>query len=255
MGVEGAEKHVSLPFPREAPSESALPARRPGRPGHGVVRQPEPAREARGCRSDPDRPADRCARWRCGAGSISRPPDSARALGERYLRIRFEDLCAEPVEVTRTILDFLGLAGDPRFAVDEVRSLTFAWPLAVGRAFDRGGTRASRRGGARRARLRPLEMKRRRAATDGASGRGEARRLRPRDAPKRTSAATRLINLLGIDVRRERPASLGSGQSSWPLGEPIAERLQRSHPGEARLRLDLPVPRTPAGRKIRLSLA
>ena len=35
-----------------------------------------------------------------------------RELGDRYLRVRFEDLCARPGETSRRILDFFGLEGD-----------------------------------------------------------------------------------------------------------------------------------------------
>lgn len=49
-------------------------------------------------------------------------------LGDRYLRIRFEDLCARPVEVTVDILSFFGLAGDPAVARDLV-----AVPTSLGR--------------------------------------------------------------------------------------------------------------------------
>jgi hypothetical protein len=35
-----------------------------------------------------------------------------RELGERYLRVRFEDLCAEPGPVVTSIYDFFGLEGD-----------------------------------------------------------------------------------------------------------------------------------------------
>jgi hypothetical protein len=35
-----------------------------------------------------------------------------RELGERYLRVRFEDLCSQPGETARRILDFFGLEGD-----------------------------------------------------------------------------------------------------------------------------------------------
>jgi hypothetical protein len=34
-------------------------------------------------------------------------------LGNRYLRLRFEDLCREPTETAAQIVDFFGLAGDP----------------------------------------------------------------------------------------------------------------------------------------------
>jgi len=41
-------------------------------------------------------------------------------LGERYLRIRFEDLCARPVEVAGSILGFFEIRGDPAAASDAV---------------------------------------------------------------------------------------------------------------------------------------
>jgi hypothetical protein len=34
-------------------------------------------------------------------------------LGERYLRVRFEDLCSDPAETARTVCRFVGLPGDP----------------------------------------------------------------------------------------------------------------------------------------------
>jgi GT2 family glycosyltransferase len=44
-------------------------------------------------------------------------------LGERYLRIRFEDLCAEPAAVTAQVLAFFGLDGDAeRIAAEEVEA-------------------------------------------------------------------------------------------------------------------------------------
>ena len=50
-------------------------------------------------------------------------------LGPRYLRIRFEDLCAEPSAVTEQVLGFFGLDGDAELiARDEVRP-----PSSLGR--------------------------------------------------------------------------------------------------------------------------
>jgi Sulfotransferase family len=44
------------------------------------------------------------------------------ALGDRYLRVRFEDLCLEPVETAARIYAFFGLEGDPEpIARREVR--------------------------------------------------------------------------------------------------------------------------------------
>jgi hypothetical protein len=42
-------------------------------------------------------------------------------LGERYLRVRFEDLCAQPAETVRSIYDFFGLDGDAEAAAAAVR--------------------------------------------------------------------------------------------------------------------------------------
>jgi hypothetical protein len=44
-----------------------------------------------------------------------------RHMPGRYLRVRFEDLCAEPVETVRRLYDFFGLEGDVEAAAAEVR--------------------------------------------------------------------------------------------------------------------------------------
>ena len=44
-----------------------------------------------------------------------------RRLGDRYLRVRFGDLCAEPAENVRRIYDFFGLRGDAEAAATAVR--------------------------------------------------------------------------------------------------------------------------------------
>jgi hypothetical protein len=50
-----------------------------------------------------------------------RAADTAEAeLGERYLRIRFEDLCTEPEAVTARLLEFLDLEGDAEELAHEV---------------------------------------------------------------------------------------------------------------------------------------
>jgi hypothetical protein len=52
-----------------------------------------------------------------------------RELGDRYLRIRFEDLCAEPAARVAEVLRFFGLEGDAeRIAAEEVRA-----PSSLGR--------------------------------------------------------------------------------------------------------------------------
>ena len=58
-----------------------------------------------------------------------RAADHGERLGERYLRVRFEDLAAEPLATTEAVLAFLGLDGDAeRIAAEEV-----AAPGHVGR--------------------------------------------------------------------------------------------------------------------------
>jgi len=42
-------------------------------------------------------------------------------LGERYLRVRFEDLCTQPADTVRRIYAFFGLDGDAETAAAEVR--------------------------------------------------------------------------------------------------------------------------------------
>jgi capsular polysaccharide biosynthesis protein len=51
-----------------------------------------------------------------------------RALGDRYLRIRFEDLCADPVAMTARLLAFTGLDGD----VEELATVVQP-PTTIGR--------------------------------------------------------------------------------------------------------------------------
>lgn len=49
-------------------------------------------------------------------------------LGERYLRVRFEDLCRDPVTIAGRVFEFIGLEGDPTIAREEV-----AAPDSIGR--------------------------------------------------------------------------------------------------------------------------
>ncbi len=44
-----------------------------------------------------------------------------QVLGDRYLRVRFEDLCSEPVATVQKLYDFFGLRGDIEAAAAEVR--------------------------------------------------------------------------------------------------------------------------------------
>jgi hypothetical protein len=54
--------------------------------------------------------------------------DLGERLGNGYLRVRLEDLCARPVEVTRRVFRLFGLPGDPREAARLVES-----PASLGR--------------------------------------------------------------------------------------------------------------------------
>ena len=49
-------------------------------------------------------------------------------LGERYLRIRFEDLCEQPVDVATEVLSFFELSGNPALALKAVSA-----PSSLGR--------------------------------------------------------------------------------------------------------------------------
>ncbi len=55
-----------------------------------------------------------------------------RELGDRYLRLRFEDFCTRPAETTRELYRFLGLDGDPAATAGVVRA-----PSSLGRWRDR----------------------------------------------------------------------------------------------------------------------
>jgi hypothetical protein len=43
-----------------------------------------------------------------------------RVLGERYLYVKFEDLCRRPRPIVQRIQEFLELSGDPAAAIDEL---------------------------------------------------------------------------------------------------------------------------------------
>jgi hypothetical protein len=72
--------------------------------------------EARGIRGlDPVHSAELWSQLNLEAASYGED-----RLGPRYLRIRFEDLCSDPVSEALRIFDFLELDGDPRQAAAEV---------------------------------------------------------------------------------------------------------------------------------------
>jgi hypothetical protein len=62
--------------------------------------------------------AESIALWAWANAGVARY--GRESLGDRYLRIRFEDLCQEPAAIVERVLDFLGLEGDPGAVVDEV---------------------------------------------------------------------------------------------------------------------------------------
>lgn len=49
-------------------------------------------------------------------------------LGDRYLRVRFEDLCRDPAGISARICEFVGVTGDPHSVLDELRL-----PVSLGR--------------------------------------------------------------------------------------------------------------------------
>lgn len=55
-------------------------------------------------------PAQAIALWR--RTNLEAADYGEQRMGDRYLRVRFEDLCANPIPVVQRILDFLGLAKD-----------------------------------------------------------------------------------------------------------------------------------------------
>lgn len=68
--------------------------------------------------AEPDEPPRAIELWN---GVNLEAADTGEAeLGERYLRIRFEDLCAEPEPVIARVLDFLELEGDAAEHAKEV---------------------------------------------------------------------------------------------------------------------------------------
>jgi sulfotransferase family protein len=67
---------------------------------------------------DPAAPACSIELW--NAVNMAAADTAEAELGERYLRIRYEDLCAEPQGAIARVLGFLGLDGDPAQLADEV---------------------------------------------------------------------------------------------------------------------------------------
>ena len=58
------------------------------------------------------RPVRSIALWSRINGWAEPGSGESRMRGQ-YLRVRFEDLCAEPVPQVRRVFDFFGLEGDP----------------------------------------------------------------------------------------------------------------------------------------------
>src|SRR3954449_12702801 len=65
-----------------------------------------------------DSPPRSIALW--NAANMAAADAGESELGERYLRIRFEDLCAQPEQTAAQVLDFLELEGDPAELAREV---------------------------------------------------------------------------------------------------------------------------------------
>lgn len=69
-----------------------------------------------------DSPAASIALW--SEANLTAARYGEEELGDRYLRIRFEDLCADPEPVIARMLAFLELEGDPAELVSEVQAPT-----------------------------------------------------------------------------------------------------------------------------------
>ncbi len=67
----------------------------------------------------PDAPSRSIELW--NAVNLKAAEAAESELGDRYLRIRFEDLCADPEPVIARVLGFLELEGDPAELADEVQ--------------------------------------------------------------------------------------------------------------------------------------
>ena len=67
--------------------------------------------------------------------SVERARQARAVAGDRYIELRYEDLCRDPLSVGRALTAFLGVEGSPR--VD--RTLRRARASSVGIAERRGG--------------------------------------------------------------------------------------------------------------------
>jgi hypothetical protein len=70
--------------------------------------------------TSPTSPVDSIALW--SSLNVETARYGEERLGERYLRLRFEDLCRDPVATSAQILAFFGLRGDPEEAAAEVHA-------------------------------------------------------------------------------------------------------------------------------------
>jgi hypothetical protein len=73
-----------------------------------------------------DSPPRSIALW--NAANMAAADAGEGQLGDRYLRIRFEDLCSQPEQTAAQVLDFLDLDGDPAELAGEVEA-----PPTIGR--------------------------------------------------------------------------------------------------------------------------
>lgn len=68
---------------------------------------------------DAPEPVQSIAVW--GRVNLAAARYGTMVLGSRYLRIRFEDLCREPVTVIERVLEFFSLPGEPKRLASEVK--------------------------------------------------------------------------------------------------------------------------------------
>lgn len=72
-----------------------------------------------GRRTDPSSPVDSIALW--AELNLATARYGLERMDDRYLRIRYEDLCSDPTSVSAEILTFFELDGDVEIAAREVR--------------------------------------------------------------------------------------------------------------------------------------
>jgi hypothetical protein len=116
-------------FARALPGMRFVHILRDGRDMAFSKNQNQPRRHGKaflGSEEELDSPSDSITLWT--EVNLAAASFGESELGDRYLRIRFEDLCATPEPVIAELLGFLELTGDPAELASEVQA-----PPTIGR--------------------------------------------------------------------------------------------------------------------------